>query len=197
MPRLSRAELEAFRGQTLPDLIGDGCRLLVVGINPGLMTVARQTHFCHPSNRFYPSLRGAGLVDWDLDTAQGLTDSQRADLLAVGIGITNLVARATARASELSRNELRVGARELVIRVADIAPAVVAVLGVTAFREAFLTPDAVVGPQPKGLANAELWVIPNPSGLNAHVSRDDMTAWMSRVARAAGIEPPYRVQSDK
>lgn len=196
MPRLSRAELEAYRGHTLPDLVGDRCRLLIVGINPGLMTVARQTHFCHPSNRFYPSLRGAGLIDWDLDSSRGLTDEQRADLLGVGIGITNLVARATARASELSRNELRVGARELEIRVADISPAVVAVLGVTAYRDAFLAPDAVVGPQPEGLALAEMWVVPNPSGLNAHVSREEMTAWMARLAATAGIEPPYLSQSD-
>ena len=103
----TRAELESFRGATLPDLIGPGCRLLFVGINPGLWTAATQTHFCHPSNRFYPALRAAGLIDWQVDAENGMSDDQRADLVDKGIGISNLVERATVRASELGRDELR------------------------------------------------------------------------------------------
>lgn len=188
MPRLSRAELDGFRGQTVPDLVGDDCRLLVVGINPGLMTAAMQTHFCHPSNRFYPALRRAGIIDWDLDASTGLTDAQRVDLVSAGVGITNLVPEATARASELSAGQLRQGARRLEGRVAAIAPAVVAVLGVTAYRSAFDRPTADMGIQPERLSGAELWVAPNPSGLNAHVTLDSMTEWVRRLADAAGLE---------
>lgn len=184
---MSRAELEAYRDRTVPDLVGDETRLLFVGINPGLMTAARQTHFCHPSNRFYPALRRASLISWDLDTSTGLTDAQRQDLLSLGIGITNLVSRATARASELARSELRTGARELEIRVAELAPTVVALLGVTAYREAFHAPDGRLGPQPDGLGGAEFWVVPNPSGLNAHVTPKEMAGWMTQLAEAAGI----------
>ncbi len=194
MPRLSRAQLEAYWGQTVPDLLGEGCRLLIAGINPGLMTAAMQTHFCHPSNRFYPALRRAGLIDWELDATNGLTDQQRADLVSSGIGITNLVARATARASDLTKGELRAGAREMELRVSELAPVVVALLGVTAYRDAFLAPDATLGPQPEGIAGAELWVVPNPSGLNAHVTLDELAEWMRRLASAAGIDPRYRVQ---
>lgn len=168
-----------------------------MGINPGLMTSAMQTHFCHPSNRFYPSLRKAGLIDWDLDASVGLTDGQRADLVSTGIGITNLVARATARATELSRSELRAGADALEARVARLSPVVVAVLGVTAYRDAFGIQDAALGPQADRIGSADLWVVPNPSGLNAHVTLSEMAAWMSRLAGAAGIEPRYLDQPDR
>ncbi|MFO7298771.1 MAG: mismatch-specific DNA-glycosylase [Actinomycetes bacterium] len=191
MARLTREELEAHRGRTVPDLVGDGTRLLFVGINPGLMTAARQTHFCHPSNRFYPALRRAGIVDWDLDASTGLTDAQRADLVAAGIGITNIVEHATARADELSADDLRAGATRLTDRVASIGPKVVAILGVTAYRTAFDRPGAVMGRQPEDLAGAELWVGPNPSGLNAHVTIDSMADWVRTLAEAAGIEPRY------
>ena len=106
----SKQELAAYRDSTVPDLIGDQCELLFVGINPGLWTAATQTHFCHPSNRFYPALLAAGLIDWKVDTDIGMTDEQKQDFTAKGMGITNLVERATVRASELSRHELRVGA---------------------------------------------------------------------------------------
>src|SRR5919106_1479792 len=100
----TKQELERFRGTSVPDLVGSDCRLLFVGINPGLWTAATQTHFCHPSNRFYPSLRLAGLIDWSVDTDTGMTLQQRQDLIDRGIGITNLVNRATVRASELGRD---------------------------------------------------------------------------------------------
>ena len=98
----TREQLEQYRGKTVDDLVAPGCRLLFVGINPGLWTAATNTHFCHPSNRFYPALRMAGLIDWTVDPDTGITDDQRLDFLARGMGITNLVPRATARAGTIA-----------------------------------------------------------------------------------------------
>jgi TDG/mug DNA glycosylase family protein len=182
----TKTELETYRDVTVPDLIGTDCRLLFVGINPGLWTAATQTHFCHPSNRFYPTLRRIGLIDWAVDTDTGMTDQQRDDLVVTGIGITNLVARATPRASELSREELRAGADRLRDTVDAVSPMVVAVAGVTAYREAF--EDRTAGAGPCGeLGPARLWVVPNPSGLNAHETIDSLAEWYGDVAREAGI----------
>ncbi|HEX2155316.1 MAG TPA: mismatch-specific DNA-glycosylase [Acidimicrobiia bacterium] len=183
----TRAELERYRNRTVDDLIGPGCRLLFVGINPGLWTAATNTHFCHPSNRFYPALRAAGLIDWVIDPQTGMTDEQRVDFLTRGMGITNLVARATARASELSRCELSEGARRVARVVAEVRPAVVAVAGVTAYRTAFGLPKAAPGPQAEPLAGASVWVVPNPSGLNAHETLTTLAGWYSQAAEAAGL----------
>lgn len=183
----TKEQLEAFRGATVPDLIGDDCRLLFVGINPGLWTAATQTHFCHPSNRFYPALRGAGLIDWVVDPDTGMTDDQRRSLTGRGIGISNLVARATVRASELGREELRAGGNRLRHLVETIWPAVVAVAGVTAYRDAFGARGATLGPQLEPLGPSQLWVVPNPSGLNAHETIDTLADWYRQVAAAAGI----------
>jgi double-stranded uracil-DNA glycosylase len=158
-----------------------------VGINPGLWTAATQTHFCHPSNRFYPALRAAGLIGWSVETDTGMTDEQRQDLRRVGIGISNLVARATVRASELTREELRAGGDRLVGLVEEIDPRVVAVAGVTAYREAFGQRTATLGRQPLDIGRAQLWVVPNPSGLNAHETIDSLAGWFSTVAREAGL----------
>ena len=182
----TKAELETFRDATVPDLIGDDCRLLFVGINPGLWTAATQTHFCHPSNRFYPALRRAGLLDWEIDTERGMTDAQRADFVASGIGITNLVQRATARASELTSDELRRGGERLRSVVDTIGPNVVAIAGVTAFRVAFGDRRAVLGSQDVSIGGSALWVVPNPSGLNAHETIDSLAEWYGAVAEAAG-----------
>src|SRR5690606_35809512 len=111
----TRAQLESFRNATVPDLVRPGLRLLFVGINPGLWTAATGTHFAHPGNRFYPALLRAGIIDRLPDASAGMTDAERAALLDRGIGITNLVRRATARADELSRDEFRAGAAELVV----------------------------------------------------------------------------------
>jgi TDG/mug DNA glycosylase family protein len=184
----TREQLETFRGATVPDLIDDECRLLFVGINPGLWTAATQTHFCHPSNRFYPALRTAGLVDWSVDPDIGMTDVQRTGLKVAGIGISNLVRRATVRASELSREELREGGQRLTTLVERVRPAVVAVAGVTAFRDAFASREAVLGRQPDDMGPAQLWVVPNPSGLNAHETIESLAAWYRQVAEAAGIK---------
>ena len=187
MVRFSREELERFRGESVPDLIGDNCHLLFVGINPGLWTAATQTHFCHPSNRFYPALREAGLIDWELDPEVGMTDEQREDFVDRAMGITNLVNRATVRASELDKDELREGAGELRDLVTDIEPRVVAVAGITAYRDAFAARDARPGRQSEPLEGAELWVVPNPSGLNAHETVGSLADWYRKVAEAAGV----------
>src|SRR5262245_41486711 len=130
--RFTRGELEEFRGREVPDLVGPGLKLLFVGINPGLWTAAVQTHFAHPTNRFYPALAAAGITEHGVDRVAGMTDADRAQLIARGIGITNLVRRATARASELSPEELREGGERLRQFVAEHRPAVVAIAGVTA-----------------------------------------------------------------
>ena len=180
-------ELRSFSGATVPDLIGDTCGLLFVGINPGLWTAATLTHFCHPSNRFYPALRTAALIDFDVETSTGMTDEQRAAFVERGMGITNIVARATARASELSKEELIKGGSRLVERVATLEPRVVAVAGLTAYRTAFGVPGATTGPQAQTLGGVELWVVPNPSGLNAHETVESLAGWYGKAAAAAGL----------
>lgn len=187
MPRFSRAELESFRGAEVPDLLGPDLRLLFVGINPGLWTAATSTHFAHPANRFYPALLQAGILERRIDPAAGMTDSDRDHLRARGIGITNLVRRATARADELTRDELRDGASALTALVEERRPRVVAVAGITAYRQAFGLPKAVVGEQPEALGGARLWVVPNPSGLNAHHTAATLAQAYAEPARAAGV----------
>jgi double-stranded uracil-DNA glycosylase len=184
----SREQLEAFRNEEVPDLVGDAPpRLVFVGINPGLWTAATQTHFAHPGNRFYPALHLAGLTDRVLDRAAGLADEDRRHLTDRGIAITNLVARATAKASELTRQELREGGAALVERLSAWQPTVVAVAGVTAYRSAFRRPKAQVGRQAEQVAGAELWVVPNPSGLNAHETTESLAVWYRAVGEAAGV----------
>jgi TDG/mug DNA glycosylase family protein len=167
--------------------VGPGLRLLFVGINPGLWTAATQTHFAHPGNRFYPALLRAGVIDRPIDRGVGMTDDDRRHLVARGIGITNLVARATPRAAELTADELRQGGRRLEEFVAAHDPSVVAVAGVTAYRTAFDRPRAAAGRQPESLGDTELWVVPNPSGLNAHETIDTLADAYRAVAVAAGI----------
>jgi double-stranded uracil-DNA glycosylase len=183
----SRSELESFRDAVVPDLVGPGLRLLFVGINPGLWTAATSTHFAHPGNRFYPALFRAGVIDRAIDRGTGMTDDDRRYLVERGIGITNIVARATARASELTSDELREGGDRLRRFVAEHRPTVVAVAGVTAYREAFGRRHAVLGSQPEPFEEAELWVVPNPSGLNAHETIDSLAAAYRAPALAAGI----------
>ena len=187
VPRFSRAELESFRDTEVPDLLGPDVRLLFVGINPGLWTAATQTHFAHPVNRFYPALLRAGILEHPVDPSAGMTDADRDLLRARGLGITNLVHRATARADELGREELREGGRRLEELVRRTAPRVVAVAGITAYRQAFGHPKATLGRQPEPFAGAELWVVPNPSGLNAHETVDTLATAYAEPARAAGI----------
>jgi TDG/mug DNA glycosylase family protein len=187
VPTFTRAELESFRGTQVPDLLGPDVRLLFVGINPGLWTAATQTHFAHPVNRFYPALLRAGIVDRRIDQAAGMSEEDRDYMRARGIGITNLVRRATARADELTAAELREGGAELERLVARVQPRVVAVAGITAYRQAFGERRATTGRQDRLLADAQVWVAPNPSGLNAHHTVDTLAVEYAAAAAAAGI----------
>ncbi|MBF4161706.1 mismatch-specific DNA-glycosylase [Nocardioides acrostichi] len=193
----TRAELESYRDAEVPDLLpapDRPLRLLFVGINPGLWTAATRTHFAHPGNRFYPALLLGGVIDEPVDAADGMTDADRARFTAAGLGITNLAPRATAKASELSAPELAEGGRRLLALVRERRPAVVAVAGVTAYRQAFGVPKARQGRQsdgPEGWpAESELWVVPNPSGLNAHETTATLAAAYVEVAHAAGLIGP-------
>jgi len=185
----TRAELESFRGASVDDLMPEHPRLVFVGINPGLWTAATGTHFAYPGNRFYPALAAAGIIPRVPDFADGLTDADRRMFLDAGIGISNLVHRATARADELDRAELRDGALRLVGDVERWAPRVVAIVGLTAYRQGFDRPKARAGRQDERLGGAELWVVPNPSGLHAHASVADLAEAYAEPARAAGVLP--------
>ncbi len=183
----TRDELESYRDSTVPDLVGPGLKLLFVGINPGLWTAATQTHFAHPGNRFYPALERAGIIARTIDRGTGMTDADRRHLLDRGIGITNIAHRATARASELTAIELREGGELLRSFVAEHRPRVVAVAGITAYRIAFGQPNAKTGRQPDRFEGIELWVVPNPSGLNAHETIESLAAAYRAAAEAAGV----------
>lgn len=185
--RFTRDELKRFSGGTLPDLISDQVRLLFVGINPGLRTVAVQAHFAPRGNRFWPALFRAGITDHLIDASAGFTPADREYLLNRGIGITSLVDRATAGADELTPGELVEGRQKVDALVRKCSPRVVAVLGIGAYRDAFGDRHARPGKQPSPYPATELWVVPNPSGRNAHASVRDLAAAYGEVARAAGI----------
>lgn len=187
--KFSRPELDAVRGSSLPDLIGPGTRLLFVGVNPGLRSAAVQAQFAFRGNRFYRALHGAGIVDRLIDASDGFRDDDKAHLVGRGVGITSLVPRATARADELDRDELVAGARALEAKVDRLRPSAVAILGVTAYRVAFARPRAVVGRQPESIAGQVLWIVPNPSGRNAHAPLPLLVAAYRGAAVAAGIVP--------
>ncbi|MCG7631089.1 mismatch-specific DNA-glycosylase [Gordonia McavH-238-E] len=188
----TRAELLAFQDRTVDDLVGADCKLLFVGINPGLWTAATGAHFARPGNRFYPALARAGIVDHVIDASRGMSDADRTLLLDRGVGITNVVSRATATAAELTVDEFRDGGRRLRERVRVIGPRVVAVAGITSYRSAFGRRDAVAGRQDETWDGAQLWVVPNPSGLNAHETVDTLAAAYRRAAVAAGVVDDLR-----
>ncbi|WZH36794.1 MAG: mismatch-specific DNA-glycosylase [Microbacterium enclense] len=183
----TRAELESFRDATIPDLVEPGVRLLFVGINPGLWTAATGTPFSRPGNRFWPALGEAGILPRLPDYTGTLTEADRRLILDAGIGVSNLVARATARADEVSREELRAGAAALSERVAVWRPRAVAVVGLTAYREGFHRPKALAGCQEEAIAGVPTWVLPNPSGLNAHDTVASLARAYAEPARAAGV----------
>jgi double-stranded uracil-DNA glycosylase len=191
MARFTRAELQQFHGALVDDLIGERVRLLFVGINPGLWTAAVHAHFARRGNRFWPALHAAGITPTLVDASDGMRPDDARMVTGLGIGITNLVPTASARADELTRDELRAGGAALAEKVARLRPAVVAVLGLTAYRQAFERPKAVAGRQPEHLGGAELWVLPNPSGLNAH-ERIDTLAEAYRAAWEAATGPAPR-----
>ncbi|HEY2147942.1 MAG TPA: G/U mismatch-specific DNA glycosylase [Pirellulales bacterium] len=166
--RPNRAELEAARKRTVPDVIDRGLDVLFVGINPGLYSAAIGHHFGRPGNRFWPALFAGGF------TPRLLSPFEEVLLLEYGLGMTNLVDRATATADELSREELQQGANRLLRKVRRFRPRFVAPLGLTSFRSAFGRPKAILGRQPDLLAEAPVWLLPNPSGLNAHHQPKDL-----------------------
>lgn len=166
----TRPEIEAAAGKTIPDIIGPGLDVLFCGINPGLYSGATGHHFARPGNRFWPALYASGF------TRELLHPSQGRKLLQEGGGITNLVERASRAADELSAAELRRGAEKLKAKIIKFKPAVVALVGIGAFRTAFQKPKASVGLQDEKLAAAAVWVLPNPSGLNAHYTPAQLAA---------------------
>lgn len=178
--RPTRADLKAARARTVRDVIAPGLRILFVGINPGLYTAAIGHHFGRPGNRFWPSLCRAGLV------GPGTDAWESARLVGWGLGITNIVDRATARADELDPSELRAGARRLTRKILRYKPRVAAFLGLGLYRVAFACPKATLGPQPERVGDTLLWVLPNPSGLNAHFQVPDYARLFRRLGRAAG-----------
>jgi len=166
----TRADLESARDRTVPDAAAPGLRVLFCGINPSLYSAATGHHFARPGNRFWPALHRSGF------TSRQLRPDESDELLRLGLGITNLVARATTTAAELGPDELRLGGRRLAAMVRRLRPGAVAVVGITAYRSAFRRPGAQLGGQPERLEGTLLWVLPNPSGLNAHFQLDALAA---------------------
>ncbi|MGK5543468.1 G/U mismatch-specific DNA glycosylase [Streptomyces sp. URMC 127] len=176
-------QLEAARDRLVPDVVADGLRVLFCGINPGLMSAATGHHFARPGNRFWPVLHASGF------TPRRLAPAEQEELLRCGLGITNVVARASARADELSPVEYAEGGRILTEKVALLKPRWLAVAGVTAYRVAFGDKHAQVGPQERTIGATRIWVLPNPSGLNAHWPLPKMAEEFARLRAAADGEP--------
>src|SRR6202050_5010499 len=178
MPTRPRLDLEAARSRTLPDVLpepGAPFRVLFCGINPGLYSAATGWHFARPGNRFWPALSLSGF------TARRLDPSEQDLLPGFGLGITNLVPRPTAQAAELSAAELRAGREHLAALIASHRPRFLAIAGITAYRTAFGQPKAVTGPQPAWLGTARIWVVPNPSGLNAHTTAPKLAQELQKL----------------
>ncbi len=163
----------------VPDVVAPGLRVLFCGINPGALSGTLGQHFARPGNRFWKALHGAGFTDRILAPAEQWT------LLDYGLGITNLVARTSVSAAEVTTAELRAGAVDLEKKAARLGPRYVAVLGVQAFRSAFRRPRAAIGSQPEGLSAAGLWLLPNPSGLQARYQLPEMIRLMEELRAAA------------
>ena len=161
-------EIRAAKGKTVPDIIAPDLHILFCGINPSLYSAAVGHHFARPGNRFWRSLYAAGF------TERLLAPFEDRDLLQFGYGLTNIVDRATARADELDAEELVIGQRQLAAKVQHYRPRCLAVLGIGAYRAAFNRPKAVMGRQDESLDGAIVWVLPNPSGLNAHYQLEDL-----------------------
>jgi TDG/mug DNA glycosylase family protein len=178
-PRPTRAEIAAAHGRTVPDVIAVGLKVLFCGINPSLYSAAVGHHFARPGNRFWPALHAAGFTD------RLLAPWEDGLLLEGGYGITNLAGRATATADELDEEELIAGARRLARKVRRYRPAWVAFLGVGAYRTAFGHKDAKLGGQAEGIGGSAVWVLPNPSGLNAHYRLADLERLFAQLRQAA------------
>lgn len=179
--RPSARELAAARGRRVPDLIAPGLRILFCGINPSLYSAAVGHHFARPGNRFWKTLHRAGL------TQRLLLPSEERELLASGVGITNVVPFATASAAELVSEDYRRGAQGLARKVRRYRPRVIAFLGIDAYRIVTGERGARVGPQPSAFAGTKTWALPNPSGLNAHYQIDGLATAYAELARATGF----------
>lgn len=175
----TQAEIAAARGRTIPDLVAPGLRVLFAGINPSLYSAATGHHFARPGNRFWPALHQSGF------TSRQFRPAEQPLLIGLGLGITNVVARATARADELGAAELRAGGKALAELASSLTVTWLAILGVTAYRTAFGAPRAVVGPQPELVGSTRVWILPNPSGLNASWSAPRLAAAFRELREAA------------
>ncbi|BCB83406.1 mismatch-specific DNA-glycosylase [Phytohabitans suffuscus] len=175
----TRQQLAAAADRTIPDVLAPGLAVLFSGINPGLYSAATGRHFARPGNRFWPALHRSGF------TPRLLRPDEQEELLTYGLGITNVADRATARAEELSTAELVAGAGHLTAKVRRFHPRWLAVVGVTAYRTAFRRPKATFGAQPETIGTTRIWVLPNPSGLNAHYTPDTLAAEFALLRQAA------------
>jgi TDG/mug DNA glycosylase family protein len=184
--RPTPAELAAARQLTIPDVVAPGLRVLFCGINPGLYSAATGYHFARPGNRFWPALHQSGF------TPRQWRPDEQEQLLGLGLGITNIVDRATARADELTAQELCDGGAALLAKAARLRPRWLAVVGVTAYRAAFARPGAVLGPQELTAGDPRLWVLPNPSGLNAHATAPVLAEKFRELREAEEAEDPLR-----
>jgi len=178
-PKPTKEEIAAAAGKKVPDVIAPGLRVLLCGINPGLYSGATGHHFSRPGNRFWPALHRSGF------TPEQIHPFEERRLLEYGLGITNFVERATARANQVDDNELRAGVARLEAKVRRFKPEWLALCGVTAYRIAFVDKKARVGPQDRTIGPAKVWLLPNPSGLNAHYQLDALAEEFGRLRTAA------------
>ena len=177
--RPTKQQLIDAANKTVPDVIGTDLRVLFCGINPGLYTAAVGHHFARPGNRFWPALHRSGFTD------RLLSPFEQRELIQRGLGVTNVVARATASASELTKDDFIKGGRALRAKVRRYRPRIVAILGVGAYRQAFAQPKALIGEQDEKIANARVWVLPNPSGLNANYQLPDLVKLFGALRTAS------------
>ena len=179
--RPTPAEIAAAVDRVIPDVVAPGLRVLFCGINPGLYSGAVGHHFARPGNRFWPTLHAAGF------TPRLFSPFEDASLLALGLGVTNLVERTTATAAELGRDELERGGRRLAAKLRRLRPQWIAPLGLAAYRTAFGRAKAVVGPQAETVGHTRIWLLPNPSGLNASWQPPDLARAFGELAREVGM----------
>jgi TDG/mug DNA glycosylase family protein len=185
----TKQQLIDAAGKTLPDVIAPGLSVLFCGINPGLYTAAVGHHFARPGNRFWPALYKSGFTD------RLLSPFEERELLKLRLGVTNVVAHATAAAAELTREDIVKGGGALKAKVRRYRPRVLAILGVGAYRQAFAQPKATIGEQAERIGETRVWVLPNPSGLNANYQLPDLVRLFSELRAAAEAEPSRRQPS--
>jgi TDG/mug DNA glycosylase family protein len=175
----TKQQLIDAAGKTLPDVIAPNLRVLFCGINPGLYTAAVGHHFARPGNRFWPALHKSGFTD------RLLSPFAERELLKSRIGISNVVPHATASAAELTKEDFIAGGRALAAKVKEYQPRIVAILGVGAYRQAFAKPKAQIGEQPEPIHDARVWILPNPSGLNANYQLPELVRLFGELRRAS------------